>query len=156
MMAIKSVPQSASSADASCIAPIGQDIMSRFPEAWHEDVDPCDRRWVCHRCQGFIRHQRSRPGRWALRPASFSPGFRGLSERFIDFEALIAAAAGSRHCPDRHPSRDWIRRLGGWLAIVVRAGRLRSGRTGHPAAGRAVPRSVGRGHPQKPQWCAEA
>jgi hypothetical protein len=40
-----------------------------------------------------------------MRPAAhrFAPGFRGLSEGFIDFEALVAAAAGSRHCPDRRP-----------------------------------------------------
>ncbi len=86
----------------------------------------------------------------------FPSGFHGLSEGLIDFEALVAAAAGTRHCPHRRPSRDRIRRLGGWPAIGVRAGRLRPGRTDHPAAGRAVPRSVGRGHPQKPQWCAEA
>jgi hypothetical protein len=53
-------------------------------------------------------------------------GIRGLSEGFIDFEALVAAA-GSRHCPDRHPSRDWIHRLGGWPTIGVRAGRRRPG-----------------------------
>jgi hypothetical protein len=78
-------------------------IMSRFPEAWQRGRRSLRSPVVCQRCQGFIRHQRSRPGRWALRPASFAPGFRGLSEGFIDFEALVAAAAGSRHCPRPPP-----------------------------------------------------
>jgi hypothetical protein len=30
-------------------------------------------------------------------------GIRGLSKGFIDFEALVAAAAGSRHCPRPPP-----------------------------------------------------
>ena len=40
--------------------------------------------------------------------------------------------------------------MGGRAAIVVRAGRLRPGRAGDPAAGRAVSRPLGRGHPQEP------
>ena len=38
----------------------------------------------------------TRPERWALRPASFAPGFRGLSEGFIDSKHWQPAAAGSR------------------------------------------------------------
>ena len=57
---------------------------------------------------------------------------------------------GLRDDHDRRPSCDRIRRMGGRPAIVVRAGRLRAGRAGYPAAGRAVPGSVGRGHPQEP------
>ena len=40
--------------------------------------------------------------------------------------------------------------MGGRPAVVVRAGRLCTGRTGDPAACRAVSRSVRRGHPQEP------
>jgi hypothetical protein len=90
-----------------------------------EDVDRCGRRWVCQRCQGFIRHQRSRPERWALRPASFAPKFRGLSEGFIDFEASAAAAAGSRHCPPTAALRDRIRRHG-LLLPFAQAGYVRA------------------------------
>jgi len=92
-----------------------------------EDVDRCGRRWVCQRCQGFIRHQRSRPGRWALRPASFAPGFRGLSEGFIDFEALVAAAAGSRHCPQPRPlATGSAARADGLLLSFAQAGYVRA------------------------------
>ncbi len=57
---------------------------------------------------------------------------------------------GLRDDPDRRPSCDRIRRVGGRPAVVVRASGLCAGRTGDPAAGRAVSRSVGRGHPQEP------
>ena len=40
--------------------------------------------------------------------------------------------------------------MGGRAAIVVCAGRLCQGRARDPAAGRAVPRSLRRGHPQEP------
>ena len=46
--------------------------------------------------------------------------------------------------------RASIRRLGGHPAAILCAGRLRSCRAGHPAAGRPVPRSLRRGHPQEP------
>jgi hypothetical protein len=62
--------------------------------------------------------------------AAAPEAFRGLSEGFIGFEALVAAATGSRHCPPTAAPRDRIRRQGGRPAIVVRAGRLRPGRTG--------------------------
>src|SRR6202041_4031448 len=45
---------------------------------------------------------------------------------------------GLRDDPDRRPSRDRIRRMGGCPAIVVRASGLCTGRTGDPAACRAV------------------
>ena len=55
-------------------------------------------------------------------------------------------------CYDRdcHLKCCRLRRLGGYAAVVVCAGRLRQGRARHPATGRAVPRPLRRGHPQEP------
>ena len=36
------------------------------------------------RASSDINAAATRPEKWALRPASFAPGFRGLSEGFID------------------------------------------------------------------------
>jgi hypothetical protein len=59
MTTIKSARQSPSLADARRSA-------DQFLEPGSEDVDPCDR------CRNL-------PERWALRPASFAPGFHGPS-----------------------------------------------------------------------------
>jgi hypothetical protein len=67
--------------------------------------------------------------------------FRGIGSRSGRVPQLPPTAAPG----------DRIRRQGGRPAIVVRAGRLRPGRTGYPGAGRAVPRSVGRGPRHHPQ-----
>jgi hypothetical protein len=65
--------------------------------------------------------------RWALRPASFAPGFRGLSEGFIDFEALVAAAAGSRNCPQPRPlATGSAARADGLLLSFAQAGYVRA------------------------------
>jgi hypothetical protein len=98
MMAIKSAPQSASPADAPCSA--GQSgFMSRFRKLGTEDIDPCDRRRICQRRQGFIRSaQRNPPRKMGIASGIvFAPEFRGLSEGFVESKHLVAAASGSCH-----------------------------------------------------------
>jgi len=75
--------------------------------------------------------------------AAAPEAFRGLSEGFIDFEALVTAATGSRHCPNHRPSRPDP--PPGRTARDCRWRRpATSGPNRHTSADRAA-RSVGRG-----------
>jgi len=85
-------------ADARCSAD-QSGVMSRFPEGL------APRTSILAIAGGYAGGARAssdisgaatRPERWALRPASFAPGFRGLSEGFIDSKHWQPAAAGSR------------------------------------------------------------
>jgi hypothetical protein len=70
----------------------------------------------------------------ALQRAGSRAGIPRAIRRLHRFRSIGSRSGRIPPLPRPPPSRGRIRRLRGWPAIVVRAGRLRPGRTGHPAA----------------------